>query len=401
MDFNILKDKSVRLLGKTRALNLAEFEILLEQHGVVLVKSGGDFLIEGRMLDPYEQIELDECYKIDKSAIIELDSLERWLCQFIEPNRLLMSLKLSKNRERLIAFLLNSYISDELFFRLLKLYDYGDDGLFESDDNRDVSAAIISRFYKDLDKNHNIQYAMSGFTYLVERYATSELIESLIELKPIKKELNSLIKTPITELLDAIALHKNTPLSVLERLISSRAELIAMREPLELEDKLECDEVLSKNKTLSKSRALKLIDRYPENIAQFIELDSELFDRLKEHSIYLSQNSSLEQNMIDELIKDSKNHKYLARNSAFMDFERLIENRDLWVELASNESLSESHFSRLYNSNDSGVLTELAKNINTPIEMLYQLHLDQRFERFVKSNISFANHIKFENMGWF
>ena len=42
----------------------------------------------------------------------------------------------------------------------------------------------------------------------------------------------------------------------------------------------------------------------------------------------------------------------------------------------------------------------LAKNENTPVEILYQLQLDSRYERYVKTNAGFGKHIQSENIGW-
>ena len=42
----------------------------------------------------------------------------------------------------------------------------------------------------------------------------------------------------------------------------------------------------------------------------------------------------------------------------------------------------------------------LAKNESTPIELLYQLQLDSRYERAVKTNAGFGKHIQTQNIGW-
>jgi hypothetical protein len=42
----------------------------------------------------------------------------------------------------------------------------------------------------------------------------------------------------------------------------------------------------------------------------------------------------------------------------------------------------------------------LAQNENTPVEILYQLQLDSRYERYVKTNAAFGQHIQSENIGW-
>ena len=51
-------------------------------------------------------------------------------------------------------------------------------------------------------------------------------------------------------------------------------------------------------------------------------------------------------------------------------------------------------------SKDIEVLLALAKNENTPVDVLYQLQLDSRLERSVKENPSFGKHIQTDNIGW-
>ena len=55
---------------------------------------------------------------------------------------------------------------------------------------------------------------------------------------------------------------------------------------------------------------------------------------------------------------------------------------------------------KLVNSSEFEVLQSLCKNPSTPIELLYELRLDQRFDRLVGENETFTNHIKTENIGW-
>jgi hypothetical protein len=55
----------------------------------------------------------------------------------------------------------------------------------------------------------------------------------------------------------------------------------------------------------------------------------------------------------------------------------------------------------LYATNDPEVHAALAANTATPVELLYQLSLDRRFERAVKTNPAFGKHIQTHNIGWF
>ncbi|MFZ5374634.1 MAG: hypothetical protein ACOZBX_03735 [Campylobacterota bacterium] len=412
MDYTELSGKSVLLLGKTRSLSEEEFTRLLRLHGIEWVRMPASevaLALEGRMMNPYEQAESARLYAEGNIAVEALEPLEAWLCHSIEPNRLLMSLKLSKNQERLVDFLANPYITDELFFKLLGLYDWQNEGLFDNDRNRDVTAAIIGRFYADPEKNHNVQYAMSGLAHLIERYGTHELIGAVAALSPIAKELDFPVDRSVAGILDAMALHPRTPLDVLRKLLLSRAALLARREPLVLETELmgrgDVDELLARNPTLSAEGRAVLMERFPDCIARNALLSGELFEKLRgAFATELAANPSLDDAMQDTLMDtdDTAVLQSLAANpslalrhaAALMDAGRYDEF------LASNPSLPGGFLERLYGSYDPKVHGHLAANPATPIELLYQLSLDRRFERAVKTNPAFGRHIQTHNIGW-
>ncbi|MBV5349470.1 hypothetical protein JZU61_07480, partial [bacterium] len=312
MNYEEYTGKSVLLLGKTRSLNGVEFETLLKLHAMNVVKSFDDtvaLIIEGKMMNPLELQESTRLYESHTVPIVDIGAIEKWLCGSIEPNRLLMSLKLSRDQDRLVDFLQNPYISDELFFKLLKLYDWQGEGLFDNDENRNVTAAIIGRFYQDLERNHNVQYAMSGLAHLVEKYGTRELITAISELSPIAKELKNSNESSLKGVLDAMALHSATSESLLRVLLKERAYLLAHREPLALEQELLAlrDETigrsLAQNRTLSPSGADLLEQKYPELIASFYPLDEVRFERLTGNAVALASNNTLTASMQERLME--------------------------------------------------------------------------------------------------
>jgi hypothetical protein len=415
MNYEAFSGKSVLLLGKTRALNSDEFDTLLKLHKITRVGSYSEdvaLIIEGRMMNPYEQEESERLYEMQSAPIVELSTVEEWLCRSIEPNRLLMSLKLSRNQERLVDFLQNPYITDELFFKLLKLYDWQNEGLFDNDTNRDVTASIIGRFYVDLDRNHNVQYAMSGLAHLIERYGNPELINAIAELSPIANEIKNPKDRSLNGVLDAIALHPDTQESILRLLLEKRAVLLAQREPLGLESDLlalqneELNSLLAQNTTLSREGALQLESTYPNLIASKTLLDEDRFERLLEkYAANLAANSSLSPAMQEKLyaLGEESVSRVLASNPASEAniLDRLFESGMFTASLASNPSLSSDKLESLALSSDAEVLSALAANTSTPIEVLYQLSLDRRFERAVKTNPTFGKHIQTHNIGWY
>jgi hypothetical protein len=81
--------------------------------------------------------------------------------------------------------------------------------------------------------------------------------------------------------------------------------------------------------------------------------------------------------------------------------DHLFERGAFSVSLASNPSLPSDKLESLASIGDAKVLSALASNIATPIDTLYQLSLDRRFERAVKTNPTFGKHIQTHNIGWF
>lgn len=414
MNYEELSGKSVLLLGKTRSLNQQEFETLLKLHRIMLEKSYTpevELVVEGRLMNPLEQAESARIYEEGKAPIVEIDPLEEWLCRSIEPNRLLMSLKLSKDQERLKDFIQNPYITDELFFKLLKLYDWQGEGLFDNDANRDVTAAIIGRFYEDLDRNHNVQYAMSGLAHLIERYGRGELIAAIAELSPIARELKSPGERSLAGVMDAMALHPDTPEAVIKQLLASKAPLLAQRVPLTFEKELltlndeRVNLLLAANETLSEEGATFLTAEYSASIAEHRPLDEgwfEIFFPLCPAS--LAANGSLSAEMQVRLIGigDETVLRVLASNPSLQRslLEKLYEEGKYAPFLASNPSLDPAWLESLSHTDDPAVLEALASNPSTPIDVLYQLSLDRRFERYVKVNPSYGRHIQTHNIGW-
>lgn len=396
-----------------------EFASQMKFHKVSVVSSYGDdvaLVVEGKMMTPYEQNASSALYEEYGSALefVSVDIFEREVARYIDANTLLMSLKLSRNKERLKSFLQNSMIEDTLFFKLLKMYAWGGEDFFENDDNRDVSAAIILRFYKDIERNHNVQYATSGFIHLLAQTDNQELIRAILEIEPLQKinSANTKIKTLIAMRHDCdeamqTALYGSGDASVLE--------------------------ALCKNENLSKTLLEKLLKepQFAPLLARYAKLDDSLYEKLLAVApLHLAQNETLTQQMQERLVALDVGdvHLSLASNEkitlavlekllSFGSFElqeRLYKNSATpseilqeaykesahHVAVASNPNTPQEILEALSNSADIEVLKALAQNKSTPVELLYQLQLDSRLARTVKENPAFGRYIQQENIGW-
>ena len=413
MNLETLHNETLLLLGKPRAFSEAEFAAQLEAHTIRVSKELQEdtkHILEGRMMTPYEQNLSDELYERGKYQFISIDEFEKALAAEIDDDVLLMSLKLSNDTERLKSFLQNSCVSDALFFKLLKMYKWQGEDFFENDDNRDVSAALIGRFYENIERNHNVQYATTGLIHLVSQTTNAQLLEAISALEPLKFH---------PKLAALLAQHPHTPQKVLQRFLKSENQ--------------ELLEALSKNSSLEREIALELIEKegtLVQNIAQIIELDAELFEILLPHAATLASNKSLDDVMqerlfdmqqaeiLEGLAQNKKLSKVLQEKLMALQDETLTQlllsnpalesslleaaykDEKNHLALAKNTAVPQEILRQLYESGAEQILDALSRNSNTPVDILYQLQLDRRFERAVKTNEAFGKAIQSQNIGW-
>jgi len=386
MNLEELKNKTILLFGKPRAFSINEFNSQMKFHNIEVVKELNErviLLVDGRMMTPYEQNISDELYEKETIASLSIETLEKELVQFIDKETLLMSLKLSHDTERLKSFIQNNMINDALFFSLIKMYSWRGEDFFENDNNRDVSAAFIARFYENIERNHNVQYATTGFIHLVAQTKNSLLLSVISELEPLK-------------------FHPKINFAIAMSIYCDEA----MQKKFSRSEDKKILEALSLNKNLSKTLIEEFmeVDYLGENIAKSIKLDDTLFELLSKKAYSLAQNESLTKEMQEQIL--SKNEKTfniaLSKNSNISEtmIKKLLNLEideikfAIYENSATNQKiLSEAYKDELYHES-------LSKNENTPIEILYQLQLDARYERFVKANAGYGKYIQSENIGW-
>ena len=386
MNLEDLKNKSVLLFGKPRAFSLEEFVAQMKHHEIDLVNVLDESVavsIDGRMMSPYEQMASDALYEKGAVESMSIDALESQLAGEIDADTLLMSLKLSHDKERLKSFLQNSMIDDKLFLRLIKMYDWKREDFFENDDNRDVSAAFIARFYKDIERNHNVQYATTGFIHLVSQTKDATLLKAISELEPLAYH-------PKIE--SAIAMSVFTDEALQKKLYKSGDTQIL--------------EALSLNKNL----CAELMEEFIENeslslnVARSIELNESLFIQLEKFKVAMAQNNTLLPKMQEKLLdeEDFFINQALAKNSIITEetIAKLLLLKDEKLTLAIYENSATQLEILTLAYKDSRYHEALSKNENTPIEILYQLVLDRRYEHYVKTNKGYGKHIQTQNIGW-
>lgn len=388
MNLEELENRAILLFGKSRAFSMDEFESQLKFHNIELsIEFSSDVMlvVDGKMMTPYEQNISEALYKEHSQSVefVSIDALERELAKYIDANTLLMSLKLSRNKERLKSFLKNSMIDDALFFKLLKMYSWGGEDFFENDDNRDVSAAIILRFYQNIERNHNVQYATTGFMHLVAQTKSTQLLKAISLLEPIK--YNPKIQY-------AIAMNIQCDDEMQELLFKTNDSNVL--------------EALSQNRNLKRELIEEFLkdEKLGRNVAKNIKLTDELFELFQTNRIGLALNESLTLEMQKKLLSygDEEISYALALNNGIDEeiLHLLLEStsEEIKSALYENKKIAVAILEKAYKNNQ--YCQEIAKNENTPVEILYQLQLDSRYARSVMENPAFGKHIQQENIGW-
>ncbi len=445
MKLEELRHKSIVLFGKPRALNEAEFDRLLNIAGIERVPrwdTSVAAVVEGRLVDPVAQQELDALYETHGILPVDINIFEKALCSQLEPERIMMSLKLTRDRERLGAFLQNPHIDDAFFLKLLSLYDWRNEGFFDNDENRDVTAAFIKRFYDNIERNHNIQYATMGLLHLLHRSDSEAVVQTLGRLAPVRHAVHTEDRQ-MRSVLEALAAHPATDDTTLKLFVRQGDEALraivaarsGLNETLQKElyesDSDTVREALARNATLGGGLADIFADdeRFAPVLYRHIALDEARFEAaITAHTVSLAANTTLTPAMQRRLAEygDTQVLAALAANEALAVADTLAESTDETVRraLASNPALSETLLHRLagehccddalaanpatpeevlaslFRNGDESTLLALSGNESTPIGILQQLQLDARFERTVKMNEAFSAHIKREQIGW-
>ncbi len=445
MNLEALKGRKVVLFGKPRSLNADEFDRLLKTAGIVRAAAWSPdtaVVVEGRMPAPHEQDELDRLYEAQAILPVGIDTFEKALCSQLDADRILMSLKLTADRDRLRAFLQNPHIGDTFFLRLLALYDWGGEGFFDNDANRDVTAAFISRFYDNLERNHNIQYSTLGLLHLLQNDVEASVVHTLGRLDPMRRAFSDADRQ-LRSVIEALARHPHTDTHILREIIrrgddalravvaqrpkldaAVQQELFALGNPavtLALAQNPDLDDalmptfgedpalapVLFANLHLDAERFAQGLAAHPETLAGNPTLDRHMQRTLIEcgdvgilRTLAANENLCLAENLL--ATEDTGVLTALAANPAVPAdvLERLDRTGGFDEALAANPSLDAGIIETLFHKKNAAVLAALAANPSTPVQILQQLQLDARFERIVRQNETFSEHVKREQIGW-
>lgn len=395
------KNQNIFFTGRADKIDKNELEKYLVQKGSILVESINEasLIIQGKFTPSHLE---DSIYELSKNQvqIIQIEKLEEEFSSKLDIDSILMAIKISKDNDRLIKLLNNNFFSDEIFIKLLKLYDFKGDDIYDSDDNRDVCTKIVERFCSLVETNHNIQYAPIGVYYTALEASNPNLLDVIYNMPEYCISAKNAQENQPLSLKEVVALNPNTSkttqLQILKNSKINELKFLALNESIStmIQTKLFEKDIEEISLCLIKANNYDdtFVDRFLENKnlkKEFLKkavLTQELFDKLFKNlddinMIYLSSNLSLSEKMIYDILQkdiDNANINLLKNANCPKDkIEEFLKKQDKIynISIAHNISLPSQLYLYLFSLEDYDVNLSLASNISTPKEILKKLSL--------------------------
>ena len=397
------------------------------------------------MMHPTEEEISYEAYK-KKLPTFKLEEFEAYYAQNINQNSLLMSIKLSNNQARIIRLLKNEAFDDEFYLKIFKLYDWMGEGVYDNDENRDVTITFIKRFFKsDVYLDPATIYAPISLAKIISQTDDEKLLDTVLSMPHYEFTTSKQDQKRATNIKELVASNPHTSKETLKNLLNfNDLELdyfLAQNSNLDLElqeviytrSDNQTKSMLALNESLSDELFEKLLkdEEASKMLLAFAKIDLKRVELAKscEYFYLIGENPSIS-DLATEIVKndDINLQKRLASNPA-VDKNTLdliykkygdeiatylsqnpnlsqdlikkfygFKDKEIDIALAANISTSVDILSEYYERSDDDLNLSLASNSSTPIEYLQQFQLDNRYFNLLTKNRTFTDNI-LNNLG--
>ncbi len=365
--FKVNRGKSVLFLGRVKNFTVEEIQLFLDQFEMKYIEEVDNniaIMIESSMMTPIEE---DIAYDLYKGglAAFKLSEFEKFYALKIKPNSLLMSLKLSNDQERLKRLLKNESFEDDLFLKLFRLYDWKGEGVYDNDDNRDMTISFVKRFYRpDSFMDPAIIYSPVTLSTVITNSKDSQLLDVVLSMPNYGFLSTKNERKRAKNLRELVASNRHISLESMKKLLSFRnsdidyflASNISLNELMQDEIYQRADDdikmMLSQNSSLSQKLFDTMLDESEVVVQNLLAFQIITEDRLQK---------ILSKNLPDELFS------ILGENSSIVDIiPQLLElNMELLaIRLSANSVVDEDSLHKIYNKFGDSVILSLSSNPN-------------------------------------
>jgi len=365
--------KKILLLGREGLFTQKEIERFLKKFKVLMITeyvSDIAALVEHSMLNPMEDDISNMAYE-NAIPLYRLQELEILISESLNDDELLMGIKLANDQERIFRLLGNENISNELFVKLLSMYEWDD----EEEDNRDDRDAImytLRRYISIKPNEEDLLYSYLTLRRLATEASDPKLLLALIGFPNFKFLVRGKEKVTLRE---TIARNENVDNQAIQKLISLRDEKV--------------DVALASNKSVP----VKVLEVFVKKSSQKLnkalatntQINDSIFDVLlgREQSavellllwqpINMKRVVQIEKNVLDEAV-----FSILGANERLEeDVVRYLSESDnllLLEHFASNVSVHADTLVKIYQKKLRSTMTNLARNPSVPVSILEEMY---------------------------
>ena len=383
-------DKKFLFLGRAGLFTQDEITRFLKKHHITMTKYLEEDVvatIEPLNLNPVEEDISNDAYD-RKIPSFSLDEFEKHLSNGINDDELLMAIKLTNDQERVFRLLGNENISEELFVKLLMMYQWNDD----EEDNRNDRDTIMYTLKRYIDIKPNeadLHYSYLTLRRLATEATNPKLLLALIGFPKFEFLIRGKEKVTLRE---TIARNEYLDKEVITKLVSLRDKKVDVA--------LACNPVVELS--LLKTLLAKEDEKINEALATNQNIDDESFKTLltKEDKVVqlllLSQKINAERlGFVDAQALESDLFATIGANehldAEVVDTLITRENETLLCNLAQNRTLSAEQLEAIYEKGLRSTVACLSVNPVTPVVLLekfYELYEDDDIRRALAHNPS-------------
>ena len=393
---------TVLFLGRVTNFTPEELTNFLESQGVSYSdKYKGEKVILTVLSTMMTPLEDDVSYELYDMQIpeVRLAQFEEFYTKHIKPNTLMMSLKLSNDQERLKRLLKNSSFSDEVFLKLFKMYDWGSDGVYDTDENRDATITFVDRFYRpDGFRDPAMVYSPITLSNIARDAKTLEIIDAMLsmpnhEIKQSRKE-----DLRPKNLREIVALNPNISHESIRYLLSFNDDRIKSFLACNSAIRVDAQELifekadgvtklmLTQNNNLDNTLFNELLKSEDEIVRSLLTFQKITDSRLKsileadlneDVLVLLGENQQIEE-VVEQLIGLNQSLDHRLSANRLLSMEQLTELYEKYgdafmLELSSNPQLDPKLLEVFYAKKNEEVVLHIAGNPSTPQIILDEL----------------------------
>jgi hypothetical protein len=326
--------------------------------------------IEPNSLNPVEEDISNDAYDA-KIPSFSLEEFEKLLSDGINDDEILMGIKLANDQDRIFRLLGNSNIKEDLFVKLLAMYEWNDD----EEDNRNDRDTIMYTLKRYIDIKPNeadLLYSYLTLRRLATEATNPRLLSALIGFQNFEFLIRGKEKVTLRE---TIARNDYLDAELISKLVSLRDNRVDVA--------LACNQCV--DLPLLKTLLAKNKEKIDEALATNQNIDDLLFDTLlskTEKTVQLllwSQPINTERlALIDAHSLDAALFATVGANERLeSDVADMLIDRDneaLLCHLSANDTLSQTQLEKIYAKNIISTFEHLAINPATPVEMLEMMY---------------------------